>query len=168
MGMNYFAVLSPTEDYKTNLNDVLDNIKHELLHHGKLHWETQERLDNLNRTIHIGKSSVGWQFLWEHHNGKYYDVTLDSIKEFLSNCTIIDEEYRELTADEFFEEIGCKLYKSDKYCNIELYHKKYPEEYKYYVGHDNEIIVRGKTYKTNEYPEFENDGLRFAGNGDFS
>ena len=44
---------------------------------------------DLEKEIHLGKRSYGWQFLWDYHDGKYFDPDLNSIKRFLSQDDII-------------------------------------------------------------------------------
>ena len=44
---------------------------------------------DFEKEIHLGKRSYGWQFLWDYHDGKYFNSNLDSIKEFLSQDDII-------------------------------------------------------------------------------
>lgn len=169
MGTNYYKVLPMSVDELDELDDVLATIKSDILGYGEINWNTQERLEEIShRCIHLGKSSGGWQFLWEHHDGKYYDVTLESIKEFLAREGEIFDEYgNEFSAKEFIEEIECKLYKSEKYCNAELFHKERPNE-PYYSCTPKDVEIRGKVYKSDKFLEFENDGLRFSATGDFS
>jgi hypothetical protein len=50
--------------------------------------------------VHLGKASVGWRFVWNFHDRKYYhDRT--SLIEFIQAGTIIDEYGRIYTAKEF-------------------------------------------------------------------
>ena len=69
---------------------------------------------NLEKEIHLGKRSYGWQFLWDYHNGKYFNSNLDSIKEFLSqDGIIIYDEYENFYEVEqlFNDELSNCLYK---------------------------------------------------------
>lgn len=63
-----------------------------------------EITDSIPEIIHLGKRSAGWQFLWDYHNGKYYEANLESIKAFVSNPDgdIYDEYGQQFTADELF------------------------------------------------------------------
>lgn len=105
--------------------------------------------------IHLGKRSAGWQFLWDLNNGDYYKDNLQSIKDFLNNSGgWVENEYGEkFTVEGFFEDIGPWLYKSEKYCDAELYHKLHPEEPCYYEPRDI---------------EYQSDNLRFSKSTDFS
>ena len=69
---------------------------------------------DFEKEIHLGKRSYGWQFLWEYHNGKYFNPNLDSIKEFLSqDDIIIYDEYENFYEVEqlFNDELSDCLYK---------------------------------------------------------
>lgn len=54
--------------------------------------------------IHIGKSSGGWDFLFQLNDKKYYHDKASMI-EFIKECQIVDEYDRELTFDKFWSEI---------------------------------------------------------------
>jgi len=41
--------------------------------------------------IHIGKSSAGWRFLFNHNNWEYFKQDLFDLELFLSICIIQDE-----------------------------------------------------------------------------
>ena len=69
---------------------------------------------DFEKEIHLGKRSYGWQFLWDYHNGKYFNPNLDSIKEFLSqDDIIIYDEYENFYEVEqlFNDELSDCLYK---------------------------------------------------------
>lgn len=68
----------------------------------------------LPERIHLGKRSHGWQFLWNYHNGKYFDANLNSIKVFLEDKIIYNEYGRVFSLDGFLnEELGKCLYNKD-------------------------------------------------------
>jgi len=53
--------------------------------------------------IHIGKKPAGWPFWWNFHfdkKEKYYH-NKETLQAFLKQCTIIDDNDRILTYDEF-------------------------------------------------------------------
>ena len=69
---------------------------------------------DFEKEIHLGKRSYGWQFLWDYHNGRYFNPNLDSIKEFLSqDDIIIYDEYENFYEVEqlFNDELSDCLYK---------------------------------------------------------
>ena len=64
--------------------------------------------------IHLGKRSVGWQFLWNCNNWKYFQPTLDSIKKFLKDKVIFDEYGEIFTLEQFLgDELSACLYKKE-------------------------------------------------------
>lgn len=103
MGTNVYAVIK-----NVYTDDAFDKISKLAQEHNinKLH----EYIDSLykeneNNTIHIGKRSCGWKFLFNHNNWKYYDYTKESINKFLKSCFIIKNEYDEkITVEEFWKE----------------------------------------------------------------
>ena len=69
---------------------------------------------DFEKEIHLGKRSYGWQFLWDYHNGRYFNPNLYSIKEFLSqDDIIIYDEYGNFYEVEqlFNDELSNCLYK---------------------------------------------------------
>ena len=110
-----------------------------------------------NNSIHLGKRSCGWQFLWDYHNGRFYKDNLNSIKEFIDTSGgYIENEYGEkFTSDEFFnDEIKDCLYKDEKHCDSKSYQEKHPYEHHYYMPSDIEFI--------------SSDNLRFSSSEDFA
>lgn len=75
----------------------------------------KESIDTLlPEPIHLGKRSHGWQFLWNYHNGKYFDANLNSIKIFLEDKIIYNEYGKVFSLDAFLnEELGKCLYNKD-------------------------------------------------------
>lgn len=110
-----------------------------------------------NNSIHLGKRSCGWQFLWDYHKGRFYKDNLNSIKEFIDTSGgYIENEYGEkFTPDEFFnDEIKDCLYKDEKHCDSKSYQEKHPYEHHYYMPSDIEFI--------------SSDNLRFSSSEDFA
>lgn len=155
MGTNYYKVL-PIDELKLDI--VLSNIKKDLLENGKIGYETEEEFNIIKETrVHIGKQSGGWQFCWRHHDCRYYELNLDSIKEFLNTPgKIVDEYGEEFTFDEFFDKIT-------------LYHDKENAINcsDHYNGREHNIFdtriytIGGKDYKT-RYGEFTENDLLFC------
>lgn len=61
-------------------------------------------LDILPERVHLGKRSWGWQFLWNYHNGRYFKDNLDSIKEYLKDKIIFDENDEVFSLDQFLND----------------------------------------------------------------
>lgn len=96
MGTNYYAMRIPTEKVKEEMRDAIE----------KEEWG---RLISLIPTkIHIGKSSMGWVFHFNHNNWEYYSNTKDSLDKFLRACAIEDEYYRTITVDDFWSMVKVK------------------------------------------------------------
>lgn len=170
MGTNFYAKRIPIKETKRKLANIIKvemPSKHELyklIENGsaedvsqKLYdlWEKFTRTnENENETIHLGKRSCGWQFLWHFYDGKFYSDNLNSIKEFLNNpeYQIVDEYGDVFTTEEFLNnEIGYCLYKTDDLCDLESYWKENPPKY-------DCMYVHLKDEWTSE------DGLRFCKN----
>lgn len=178
MGTNFYKVLPVPEDFPKQVKKVLEEIELELIKDGEISYDTQEKLDNLSkskRSIHLGKRSCGWQFLWNHNDGEYYDLNIESIKKFLEEPGVIENEHGEqFTVKEFLEdEIGYYIWGNNK--NADLTGKKYyqlqlkdPKTYgNPYPCNERVIEIKGKTYHVEWYDIFEN-GLRFSTSTEFS
>ena len=169
MGTNFYKVLPVSEVELQELDNVLSDIKSEILETGKVSWELQDRLDKLqNKRVHLGKRSSGWQFLWNHNNGEYYDLTFESIKEFLNKPGLIINEYgEEFTVEQFLEnEIKVFLWgdhEVHRYTS-KTYRRDHPDEW--YDVKSITVNIRGKEY-TSTYSDILNDGLRFSTSTDF-
>lgn len=59
---------------------------------------------------HIGKSSMGWKFLFStaFHDGLEEELTLAGLKEWLSDKIIRDESGEEITHKAFWEKVESK------------------------------------------------------------
>ena len=90
MGTNYYAYKYEIEESEyQQLSDFAQN--HDII--AIQGWIDERRHRFENSKIHIGKSSGGWAFLFNHNNWKYYDFTRESITRFLESCYIIRDEY---------------------------------------------------------------------------
>ena len=99
--------------------------------------------------IHLGKSSCGWQFLWNYNKGKYYQDNFESISEFLSepDISVRDEYGRLYNVQEFLgKEIGHCILPGDELFTLKTYYDAHPEESR--IGENDEWI--------------SSDGLRFV------
>ena len=122
MGTNVYALRKNiyTKDLYNKYKEAIEN-------------EDDNKLDELNEsfqqlreenTIHIGKRSGGWKFLFNHNNWKYYDYTKQSIDSFLRSCYKLKNEYgEEITIDEFWKEYVDDFgdgVNGEQYCKLEL------------------------------------------------
>lgn len=101
MGTNYYFI--PKRDDDADVKKA-----HELV--DRRQWEElAELVDAMSTKIHIGKSSYGWQFLFNYNNGKYYEATKASIDKFLrSDGKLVDEYGEEKDVDDFWKMVDKK------------------------------------------------------------
>lgn len=90
MGTNYYAIKIPTLKEKKHFIKLADLNK----------WG--ELRNELPQEIHIGKSSAGWKFCFDHNNWEYWGKTTESLKAFLDTCVLYDEYGRDCTHDDFW------------------------------------------------------------------
>ena len=98
MGTNFYCKRIPTQE---QLNSIAKLVVSKQID------EAIDKLNEVNEKIHICKCSCGWQVGFDHNNGEYYQPTLKSLEEFLSQpgMVIIDEYNNEYSYDEFWKEI---------------------------------------------------------------
>lgn len=101
-----------------------------------------------DKSIHIGKSSMGWQFSFAWNDGDYYK-TPDEFKAWLNGKKILDGYDREVTHKEFWDLVEAKK----EGLNTKTYYEKYPERNTHNFDPDEH--------------EFEIQGFRFI-KGEFS
>ena len=151
MGTNYYAVRILNEIEKENAKKMIENDQY---------GELKEFLDEKTREIHIGKSSIGWKFLFNWNKEKYYKPLKHSINDFLSLYRIVDEYGKEISLESFWEMVEKKSNGMDN----EEYYSKY-EKGKIF---DDEIYYNEELAKYNpKFYEFYSDGLRFSTINDF-
>ena len=75
--------------------------------------------------IHLGKRSMGWKFLWNFHNNKYYH-NLESLLEFINSGRVVNEYGEELPIHEFVE-MALTWGGVDGY-DLETYYKAHPPQ----------------------------------------
>lgn len=139
MGTNYYVRIKPE---KAELQKALDNEDWGALRAG------------LPKQVHIGKSSYGWQFIFNHNDGKHYKRTRASIDAFIRSGQLVDEYECPVMPEDFWLLVDAK---KDHLCE-KSYLKKHPS------------INPGKPlpFWANDVTEFFEDGLRFSDSADFS
>lgn len=203
MGTNYYVRLRSVDmNNITKLYDKLQEycrkivddteLKDSILYDGKT-----KILDNISNNIsdicnkahslriHLGKQNYGWQFDWDHNNGKYYELNLESIKMFVNDkCGgIVYNEYEEpFSWDEFItDKIGSSLYLNENHCNGEMYYKDILERdldpwntifEKRNAASElktppKTIYINNQAYKVYCHDFQSLDGLKFSENTDF-
>ena len=98
MGTNFYCKRIPTQE---QLNSIAKLVVSKQID------EAIDKLNEVNKKIHICKRSCGWQVGFDHNNGEYYQPTRKSLEEFLSqpDMVIFDEYNNEYSYDEFWKEI---------------------------------------------------------------
>jgi len=152
MGTNFYYTIPIKERDKKALREMVNKLPDIDID------DIKDKLEEIEKghSIHLGKRSYGWQFLWNYHKGELYSASLKSIKKYLEDKggTIMNEYGQPFTIDEFFDEIKNSLYKDENHCDAYQYHQKYPNEPIYYNIDDHEFQSK--------------DGLRFSKSEEFS
>lgn len=124
----------------------------------------EDKLELLKiESVHIGKSSHGWQFLFNHNDWKYFSrEDKRSFVEFFENGIIIDETGQVWEHADFWLMVNQKkdLLNQDKYEGDTYFDKAIK-----YIGLDNDMA---KTFARHMKPEVYYHGYRFAGVTNFS
>ena len=155
MGTNYYAVKKLPNSIKGKICDLIEN---------DLYEEANELFNTNYEKIHIGKQSCGWKFLFNYNHFKYYDLTKESINNFLRNDEIIffDEYGRIINVDNFWEMVENNKNKLD---NMEFYSKS--ESLPFMLFEESIPYDLKDKYDVEGY-EFYSDGLRFSSSTNFS
>lgn len=161
--------------------------------------------NTLGGEVHLGKRSCGWKFLWnpnwykkykghtelvEKENGtesvrwvsdgydivKYYDLTKDSIKEFIDkeNIEIYDEYDEKQDKEEFWKmAISWGYEEGNEGWDDESYEQWEIENGPNYKPYDHETeytkFIKECGFKVSKYnSDFMSDGMRFATTTSFS
>ena len=182
MGTNFYTKIIDSKEEKESLKRTFNSFLK-----GKISKDALiSVINNSNKEIHLGKRSGGWQFLWDHNNGKYYDLSLKDIESFIKDkCfnTVYDEYGDFYSWKEFItKEIGSFLYKDNNHFNGESYEKyviENPLEKWNTIGeirlaretlasNKKTITIRNKNYEVYCHDFTTEDGLRFADSTEFS
>lgn len=118
--------------------------------------------------VHICKSSFGWQVVFDHNWGKYYQPNRKSLEKFLSEeGTWIEDEYGEkISFDDFWKMVDEHNANPRNNWTSKSY-RKYEEETngRYLGNYCDEHIRKCKQLfgiDSNGESDFTVDGLRFA------
>lgn len=96
MGTNYYTIPTISNDEKLNLIELIIKDKFD------------EISNLLPSKVHIGKSSMGWQFLFNDNHYNHYLGTRESIHQYLKDNTIIDEYGKIISISKFWEMVESK------------------------------------------------------------
>lgn len=154
MGTNYYAI--PNVDQEEIKTKIIEKIKTDDFD------DAIELIQDLKTKtvtgIHIGKSSGGWKFRFDHNNWKYFKKDKQSIVDFINSCEIIDEYDRNISTEEFWKLVESKKDGIDS--------KEYYTNWrKYNIGLDGKAVQ--PSYIPNDFGEFYVDDLNFSTSTDF-
>lgn len=172
MGMNYYAYMMPKVEDKYKLLKAIMNDNP---------IEIEEYYIDIikNNTIHLGKKSVGWKFIWNPNyvvkfdeiNFPYYTPDKESITHFLLSNTsfigIFDETGRYIFTRDFLDMAynsegitTTEYYKKNPNLNIlDSYTKKILDKISKSIANPIDFSIGNN--------EFFNDGLVFSSNTEF-
>lgn len=132
-----------------------------------------ERLTECVRSIHIGKMSCGWKFLWDANFFNYFEPNKESIYNWLKSGIIYNEYEEKYTFEEFINELAEHHANSinswdatsySDYCADEgKYSGYYPRDTRFFDWFERRFKI-----KPDIYGEFYIDDLRFTIDSNFS
>lgn len=96
MGTNYYAIPIANDDLKSELEKLLI----------EENWDEMKK--KIPQRIHLGKSSFGWMFCFDHNYWEYFDESEESLIKFIDRCRIVDEYGRDHTPKDFWEMVQNK------------------------------------------------------------
>jgi hypothetical protein len=91
MGTNYYAIPQATDE---DLESYIKLVKER---------NFNELIKIIPQKFHIGKSSFGWKFLFNHNNWQYFNKNLKSMKSVLRKSIITDEYGYEVSSEDFWK-----------------------------------------------------------------
>jgi hypothetical protein len=103
----------------------------------------------MGTSIHLGKRSVGWKFLWNFHKNEYYS-NKEELFQFIKRGRVVDEYGEEMDGDEFIK-MALEWGQPDG-LDGEKYRREHPRQYHYDFEEKEKYI----------------DGLRVSPYTDFS
>ena len=88
--------------------------------------------------IHLGKSSMGWQFTFQYNGGEFYK-NIQEMADWLADKEIEDEYGQPVSHEEFWKMIEAKQIPQNQN-HAAMMHEKYPEH------KDREYIIDGYSF----------------------
>ena len=159
MGTNYYRIPSVREmgEKKSKLIEDIKNIdisSSSIIYKFKIIDDKSEQISYWDKfvedtSIHLGKRSSGWKFLWNFNDNKYYS-NKEELFNFIRTGRIVDEYGEEMDVEEFID-MALEWNQPDG-LDGEKYRREHPRQYSYDFEKKEEYI----------------DGLRVAPYTDFS
>ena len=161
MGTNFYLRRIPTVDDVEKLNKLIADKAFEAI---------RDYTTDMTAWIHIGKRSCGWQFMFNHHNEKYFNPrSKQSLMSWLQNpgYEIIDEYGAKLSFDEFWNMVT--EWNADPYNSYddEAYYLHEQKEsginhYMFESDGSTKSEIRIRYGVTPKYHDFVLDGIRYS------
>lgn len=107
------------------------------------HSKTCESCGHKPEGIHLGKSSVGWQFSFQYNGGEYYK-NVEEMKAWLADKEIEDEYGESVSHKKFWDMVAAKQ-TEDNLNHAKMMHKEYPSY------RDREYIIDGYSFSDGEF-----------------
>lgn len=166
MGTNFYLRRIPTEDDIEKLNKLIADRAFEAI---------RDYTTDMTSWIHIGKRSCGWQFLFNHHNEKYFNPrSKQSLITWLQNpeYEIIDEYSNKLTFNEFWDMVTEWNANPNNDFDDEKYYLWEQKEnginpYTFEADGSTRSEIRIRYGVTPKYHDFVLDGIRYSTGTEF-
>lgn len=171
MGTNFYRKKILTIDERKEIHKKLDDIID-----GR-NFESYDSLVNdievLYRGVHIGKSSFGWQFCFDHNWGEYYKLSKESLLNWLKEPnTYIENEYgTRYTYDEFIKYVEDHNNNPNNKWTAKTYDEFEKSRNPNYKSFDMTSRKKDFSIKFGFYPDDDDvniDGYRFSIYSDFT
>lgn len=166
MGTNFYIRRRATLEEKRTICDLVHNSQ----------WALAG--DLFPRSIHIGKRSGGWQFLWNPlildeltDRGYQRPHTAEQIKDLLNHYDIFDEYGEKFTYQQFWnDEVGGFLYQDPDHLDAASDDRQgqYGSMWDRLTEAHKDCIRRLYDCEPDQYGEWKVDGLRFTNSTQFS
>lgn len=154
MGTNYYAI--PKFDEEKIKSKIIYNVESDNLDDA---IDLINELKTNKQGIHIGKSSMGWKFCFDHQNWKYFKKDKQSIIDFINSCELHDEYHCEISPEEFWKLVESKQTGID---NKEYY----TNWQKHNIGLDGKAVE--PSYVPADYGQLYVEDLNFCTSTNFS
>lgn len=143
MGTNYYVHKRLTKQKIEELKSLLDE---------HLYAQVQ---DELPEPIHIGKSSGGWQFLFNTNGWRHYK-TMKEMRQLIIDNVLVDEYGEEINPAEFWDMVESKQDGLDGTDYCERWDEFHPDT------NPPDYVLRNESF------DFHKEGYRFSKNDYFS
>jgi len=140
MGTNYYRIPS-VEEMEKSKQDLIDNINYLDISPFSIerkfrtietenYWESNSIWDVFteNTSIHLGKRSAGWKFLWNFNDKKFYS-NKEELLNFIRAGRVVDEYGDEMEVEEFIT-MALEWGQPNGY-DGEKYRREHPRQYHY-------------------------------------